>query len=167
MDDLGAGESNLVRLATLPFHLVKLDRELWGALRDQPLPTLTMLDSLIQVGNGFGWGVVVEGLEMFEMTSFHFSIDPIHLQTELGALAYLVHNTLSAREELYIKEEDCPITRFLIEREWQDSEAMKWHHQLHEGVFDPQVAQQLLQWMAQTVSAEKNRWKTSCDKPLL
>ena len=68
MDDLGAGESNLVRLATLPFHLVKLDRELWGALRDQPLPPLTMLDSLIQVGNGFGWGVVVGGLEMFEMT---------------------------------------------------------------------------------------------------
>ena len=70
-------------------------------------------------------------------------------------LAYLVHNTLSAREELYIKEEDCPITRFLIEREWQDSEAMKWHHQLHEGVFDPQVAQQLLQWMAQQYQQKK------------
>ena len=49
----------------------------------------------------------------------------------------------------HFKEEGCPITRFLIERGWQDSEAMAWHHQLYEGAFDPDVVQQLLQWIAQ------------------
>lgn len=178
MDDLGAGDSNLVRLATLPFNMVKLDRGLWRALKEQPVSTLMMLEGLIRAGNEFGWGVVVEGLETLDMTeaalalgarygqgyflarpmpidhvvawhaSFRNRIDSTHLQTELGTLAYLVRS-LSVREDLHELEKDCPVTQFMIEHGWQDSEAMTWHRQLHEGVFDFTLAQKLVRWMEQ------------------
>jgi EAL domain-containing protein (putative c-di-GMP-specific phosphodiesterase class I) len=67
MDDLGSGYSSLQRLAALPFTSIKADQGLLVRLREQPLQTLTMLRTIIQMGADLERGVVVEGLEDDDM----------------------------------------------------------------------------------------------------
>ena len=63
MDDLGAGYSSLKRLFTLPFDTLKVDQGVTAQLRAQPLDTLRLIATLIQVGHDMRRAVVVEGLE--------------------------------------------------------------------------------------------------------
>ncbi len=63
MDDLGAGYSSLKRLFTLPFDTLKIDQGVTAQLRAQPLDTLRLIATLIQVGHDMRRAVVVEGLE--------------------------------------------------------------------------------------------------------
>ena len=67
MDDLGSGYSSLQRLAALPFTSIKADQGLLVRLREQPLQTLSMLRTIIQMGADLERGVVVEGLEDDDM----------------------------------------------------------------------------------------------------
>ncbi len=63
LDDLGAGYSNLTRLASLPLDSVKIDQSLVRDLAGAPLKTMRLLTALTHVGREFSEQWVVEGLE--------------------------------------------------------------------------------------------------------
>ena len=176
MDDFGTGESNFLRLATLPFQMVKIDRSLLIRLSTHPQATLTLLGSLIQIGRELGWEVVVEGIETLAVaeavlllgarygqgyyfakpmpmeqvrdwiSTFSCSLSPNWIHTPLGALAYLITHQRRRRQTM-LREEDCPVTHFFISQGWQASEGMTLHHRLHEGDHAPHLFKSLLRWM--------------------
>ena len=63
MDDLGSGYSSLQRLSALPFSTIKADQALLVRFRDNPIQTLSMIRTIIQMGHDLDRAVVVEGLE--------------------------------------------------------------------------------------------------------
>ena len=63
LDDLGAGFSNLNRLARLPFQLIKIDQNIVKDLLSDPIKSLSLIRTLVQVGQDLEQEVVVEGLE--------------------------------------------------------------------------------------------------------
>jgi len=63
MDDLGSGYSSLLRLRTLPFHIVKIDQGLVRAAHRDPARVITFIGSLIQLAKSLRLEVTVEGLE--------------------------------------------------------------------------------------------------------
>ncbi len=165
IDDLGSGYSNFLRLSTLPFDMIKIDRGLLARLFIKPLQTLHLVGSLIHIGRDLEWEVVVEGLEnenMIEAMAIlgaHFGqgyglarpmpmkqisnwkkqfVLPIEqgaVHSYLGALAYLWKQN-HAHHKHAEPESLCPITRFLTERELLGSMWEQWHHRLHEDVHD-------------------------------
>ncbi|THF70784.1 EAL domain-containing protein [Deinococcus sp. Arct2-2] len=62
LDDFGAGESNLGRLLHLPFHVLKLDRELISTLGDRPRGR-QVLGALRTFATSLGLDLVAEGIE--------------------------------------------------------------------------------------------------------
>ncbi len=63
LDDLGSGYSSLNRLASLPIDTVKIDQGLIRQLPRDPLKTIRLLASVLQIGQDFAPHTVVEGLE--------------------------------------------------------------------------------------------------------
>ncbi len=67
MDDLGSGYSSLLRLRTLPFHVVKIDQGLVREAGRDPERVVRFIGSLVRMAHSLGLGVVVEGLETSEL----------------------------------------------------------------------------------------------------
>ncbi|MDE2254041.1 MAG: EAL domain-containing protein [Betaproteobacteria bacterium] len=63
MDDLGSGYSSLQRLSALPFSTIKADQALLVRIRNNPIQTMSMIRTIIQMGHDLDRAVVVEGLE--------------------------------------------------------------------------------------------------------
>ena len=63
MDDLGAGFSNFKRLADLPFHVIKIDQNIIKDLRHDPLKALSLIRTVVQIGQDLERDVIAEGLE--------------------------------------------------------------------------------------------------------
>ncbi|MFT8419118.1 MAG: EAL domain-containing protein [Acetobacter sp.] len=63
IDDLGSGYSNLLRLSSLPFDIIKVDQGLLRNIRTAPLQTFSMVKSVLDMGVDFHELVIVEGLE--------------------------------------------------------------------------------------------------------
>ncbi len=63
LDDLGAGFSNLKRLADLPFDLIKIDQNIIRDLLYDPIKSLSLIRTVVQIGQDLERDVVVEGLE--------------------------------------------------------------------------------------------------------
>ena len=63
LDDLGAGFSNLKRLAQLPFHVIKIDQNIIQDLVDDPIKALSLIRTVVQIGHDLERDVVAEGLE--------------------------------------------------------------------------------------------------------
>lgn len=63
MDDVGSGFSGLLRIAQMPFDVLKVDQGLVMRLRTDPAPTLSLIRAIIQIGRDFDRHIVVEGLE--------------------------------------------------------------------------------------------------------
>ncbi len=63
MDDLGSGYSSLLRLRTLPFHIVKIDQGLVREAGKDPERVIRFIGSLVRMAQSLKLGVVVEGLE--------------------------------------------------------------------------------------------------------
>ena len=63
IDDLGSGYSNLLRLSSLPFDIIKVDQGLLRNIRTAPLQTFSMVKSVLDMGADFHELVIVEGLE--------------------------------------------------------------------------------------------------------
>ncbi|OIQ73011.1 phytochrome-like protein cph2 [mine drainage metagenome] len=63
MDDLGSGYSSLQRLSALPFATIKVDQGLLTRVRNNPIQTMSMIRTIIQMGRDLDRAVVVEGLE--------------------------------------------------------------------------------------------------------
>ena len=63
LDDLGAGYSSLNRLASLPFDIIKVDQGILCNIVDDPVKTLSLVHSILQLGRDFNRKVIIEGLE--------------------------------------------------------------------------------------------------------
>ncbi|MGC8518459.1 MAG: EAL domain-containing protein, partial [Steroidobacteraceae bacterium] len=63
MDDLGSGFSNLKRLADLPFDVIKIDQNLVKDLARDPIKALSLIRTVVQMGQDLEREVVAEGLE--------------------------------------------------------------------------------------------------------
>ncbi len=63
LDDVGAGFSNLRRLAELPFDVIKIDQNIVKDLTCDPIKALSLIRTVVQIGNDLGRDVVAEGLE--------------------------------------------------------------------------------------------------------
>ena len=63
MDDLGSGFSNLKRLADLPFDVIKIDQNLVKDLVRDPIKALSLIRTVVQIGEDLEREVVAEGLE--------------------------------------------------------------------------------------------------------
>lgn len=65
LDDFGTGYSNMIRIASLPLHIVKLDRTFTNTKGNPAL--LTILENTIEMIQNMGMKIVVEGVETKEM----------------------------------------------------------------------------------------------------
>ncbi len=63
MDDLGSGFSNLKRLADLPFDVIKVDQNIIKDLARDPVKALSLIHTVVQIGEDLERDVVAEGLE--------------------------------------------------------------------------------------------------------
>ena len=63
IDDLGSGYSSLKRLASLNFDVIKADQSLIRDIAGDPVKTLSLVRTIVQIGRDFDREVVVEGLE--------------------------------------------------------------------------------------------------------
>lgn len=63
IDDLGSGYSSLKRLASLQFDVIKVDQSLVRDMTTDPVKTLSLVRTIVQIGRDFDREVVVEGLE--------------------------------------------------------------------------------------------------------
>ncbi|MCM1048514.1 MAG: EAL domain-containing protein [Clostridiales bacterium] len=65
LDDFGTGYSNMLRIASLPFHIVKLDKSFVGGEANAKL--LIMLKNTVKMFKAMNMKIVVEGVETEEM----------------------------------------------------------------------------------------------------
>ncbi|MDE7282152.1 MAG: EAL domain-containing protein [Lachnospiraceae bacterium] len=65
LDDFGTGYSNMIRIASLPFHIVKLDKSFVGGEANSKL--LIMLRNTIRMFKAMNMKIVVEGVETEDM----------------------------------------------------------------------------------------------------
>ena len=142
LDDLSSGFSTLKRITELPFDVIKIDRRFFDQLTSRPLQVLTLLAAITKLGEDFGYGVVVEGVEDMErleisavlgagagqgylfaapmppekirdwVLDFRSPYQPGVLTTTLGALAYHWTHTSGNGPE-HPAYDDCPLTPFL------------------------------------------------------
>lgn len=63
IDDLGAGFSSLKRLVTLPFDVIKVDQSMVRDIFREPLKTMTLIRTIIQIGYDLERVVIIEGVE--------------------------------------------------------------------------------------------------------
>ncbi|MGV8845774.1 EAL domain-containing protein [Tessaracoccus sp.] len=177
MDDLGSAYSGLGRLLKLPFQTVKVDVGIVAQMRNRPIPTLTMLTTLIQMGRDQEWDIIIEGLEDAGLTEVarilgatygqgFYLCRPVPaddiaawltqpsrlpdcdvVRTQFGALAY--HwKSHRVRAPHAPAYEECPITDLLVEQ--ADPMAIEWHHQQHDVVEESRASSEmLLAWMVE------------------
>jgi EAL domain-containing protein (putative c-di-GMP-specific phosphodiesterase class I) len=143
MDDVGSGFSGLLRIAQMPFDVLKVDQGLVMRLRTDPVSTLSLIRAIIQIGCDFNRIIVVEGLEdagVIEavrvlgadfgqgygiarpmpaselpgwLDAFH-AADPVPTQTIQTLLGALAqHLRFSHQEESWVHAADCPVHAFL------------------------------------------------------
>lgn len=63
IDDLGSGYSNLLRLSSFSFNVIKIDQSILRNISLSPLQTFSMIKSVLEMGSEFHEQVIVEGLE--------------------------------------------------------------------------------------------------------
>lgn len=181
MDDLGSGYSSLVRLSAVPFHTIKVDQGLLIRLRDNPIQTISLVASIVQMGRDFDREVVVEGIEdmgMLEMTRIlgadlaqgyaiakpmpagdvaGWSRDydvPLHdhtIGTYLGALTYHWWYMHHLTRLHPTSEADCPLRAFLIDQGLEGTEAWQWHAEIHAKHSNTKATQKLMAWLVDQV----------------
>ena len=181
MDDLGAGCSNLQRLAALPVEDLKIDQRLLRRLRSDPVRTLALIAAIIQMSQAFGRNVVVEGLEDLGMVeavallgapygqghglarpmpaediatwrrTFRPPLTPGTLHSHLGALAYHWRFVHGGGRAIPNSATD-PLAHYLAERLPADSLAARWHVQ--QGADAHAANEALMNWLADQVRQE-------------
>ncbi|MGX5681026.1 putative bifunctional diguanylate cyclase/phosphodiesterase [Schumannella luteola] len=165
LDDLSSGFSTLKRITELPFDVIKIDRRFFDQVHSRPLQVLTLFAAITKLGEDFGYGVVVEGIEDRErlevsavlgagsgqgylfaapmaperirewVDGFESPYREGELTTALGALAFHWTHTSGNGPE-HPPLESCPLTAFLA-----GSEEELLHQAVHAG--DPTAGQEL------------------------
>jgi diguanylate cyclase (GGDEF)-like protein len=177
MDDLGSGYSSLQRLSTLPFSTIKSDQGLLLRLYENPVQTLSLIGSIIQMGQDFERDVVVEGLEdsgMIEAAAllgarygqgyalarpmpageivawsrrFRLPIELHTMSTVLGALAYHWQFMHKQGTRHTLPLAACPMSGLLDSLGNEAGEAEHWHAQIHAGDDADQASLRLNTWL--------------------
>lgn len=177
IDDLGSGFSSLRRLAELPFDTMKIDQALMARLIDEPLQTLTLVRSLVRLGQDLGRRVVVEGTSdpgLVEVASalgarfvqgfgiarpmplealpswqaaFHMPAEPGRIRTAPGALAW--HwRALRGRHLSHPPElRSCPLHGYFQQPDLKASEGARLHARFHAGTELGGAGEHLLEWL--------------------
>lgn len=173
IDDLGSGYSSLRRLASLPFHAVKVDQDLLTRLHVDPVQSVSLISAVVQIGRDFGCQVIAEGLEddgMIEVArllgatmgqgyaiahpmtaaelpawreNFHYEALDARPRTRLGALAF---QWISIRHgSLHPPElSACPLTPLLSEDHEHTAKAAALHAAVHADPGNEAAARRLL-----------------------
>jgi diguanylate cyclase (GGDEF)-like protein/PAS domain S-box-containing protein len=182
MDDLGSGYSSLLRLTSVSFDIIKIDQALLTRIRQNPLETLGLMLTIIQMGRDLRRDVVVEGLEdagMIEAAwllgaqygqgfglakpmppdqvvtwraSLQAPANPFRIRTYLGALAYAWLRMRGEAQGQALAPH--PVADFLHARGLQTSPAAQWHAQAHANPGDLDTARKLLDWLVAQVQQE-------------
>ena len=66
LDDFGTGYSSLSQLRSLPFDRIKIDRSFVASINESP-ESVTIIQSIISLGQGLGLPIVAEGIENEEV----------------------------------------------------------------------------------------------------
>jgi EAL domain-containing protein (putative c-di-GMP-specific phosphodiesterase class I) len=69
LDDLGSGHSDLERLESIDFDMIKIDGAVVAALASAPEETIRTLVDFVRIGTETGLRTVVEGIETLEMAA--------------------------------------------------------------------------------------------------
>ncbi len=183
IDDLGSGYSSLRRLASLPFHTVKVDQDLFAHLLRDPARSISLISAVIQIGRDFDCEVIAEGLEdagMIEVArllgasqgqgyaiarpmpaadlpawqrGFRLADQAHAPATLLGALAY---QWISLRYGSKHADtlEACPLTPVLEHyAEGNARKARSLHAAVHAAPDDEHAARRLLEWIQDCIRA--------------
>jgi len=184
IDDLGSGFSSLQRLTELPFDIMKIDQALIGRMYEQPLQTLSLVRSLIRLGEDLGRQVVVEGTSdtgLVEVAavlgaryaqgfgiarpmaadalpgwqaSFRVGAGAGHVRTAPGALAW---HWRARRQSVLVHPPsltDCPLDGYFREAGEDAAEGARLHARLHADAEPGQASDRLLAWLIARVHSE-------------
>ena len=181
MDDLGSGFSSLQRLATLPFDNIKVDQGLLKRIHVAPLHTLSMIGTIIRMGQDFERVVIVEGLEdpgMVEATrilgatfgqgyalarpmpadrilkwsrTVHPSLSPGSITTFLGALSY--HRWVHGLPAAPVSPDidQCPLSAFLSRVAKEDPRGIRAHERFHKNSPNDSSGRELTDWLVERI----------------
>ncbi|MEJ2631075.1 MAG: EAL domain-containing protein [Acidihalobacter sp.] len=182
MDDLGAGYSSLLRLIKQPLDTLKIDQNLVSRLLLDPLPTLTLLWTLIRLSEDLKRELVVEGLSSMELVEVMrclgvpqgqgfalarpmpaaafpcwlegFTLPPstYAVSSYIGALAYHWRWLHAPKEP--VPADACPVAAFLLERGHAGDVAMSWHAHIHAGENVELNAGRFNVWLAERVTEQ-------------
>ena len=185
MDDLGSGFSSLQRLVTLPFDSIKVDQGLLKRIRTAPLHTISMIGTIVRMGQDFERDVVVEGLEdraMVEaaailgapygqgyslarpmpapqvaqwLQDFRLPITPGEVTTALGGLSF--HRwTHAANSDIRRSPlEGCPLTRYFSRLGEGAAEGARLHARVHESGPGDPSFKDLTLWLVEQIRKEQ------------
>jgi len=162
IDNLGSSHSDLEMLSTYSFDSLRINPDIPGQLRSTPLETLSLIQTIVRLGEDYGCEVVMKGLEeagMVEVAAilgvrqgqgfalarpmpadripdwtrkFENPVPPGRIRSFLGALAFQ-WNLLSIDPHLPAPPlSRCPLTDFLSGESLENSEGPRWHRQTHE-----------------------------------
>ena len=185
MDDLGSGFSSLQRLVTLPFDSIKVDQGLLKRIRTAPLHTISMIGTIVRMGQDFERDVVVEGLEdraMVEaaailgapygqgyslarpmpapqvaqwLRDFRLPISPGEVTTALGGLSF--HRWIHAANSDIRRPtlEACPLTRYFSRLGESAAEGAHLHARVHESGPGDSSFKDLTFWLVEQIRKEQ------------
>jgi len=172
LDDLTSGFSTLKRITELPFDVIKIDRGIFNQVHERPLQVLTLLAAITKLGDDFGYGVVVEGIESHERLEMSAVLGAVsgqgylfsapmppeaiegwvrgfikpyrdgQLTTPLGALAYHWTHTHGNGPE---HPTDCPLNEYLVDPALVELHAAVHHGGAGLGAADAALTDALLQ----------------------
>ncbi len=184
LDDLGAGYASLLRVVRDPLDVLKIDQNLIRQLPEDPLATLVLLWTLINLAKNLKHELVVEGLETpalievvqqlgaplgqgygiarpmpaeeFPKWAKGFQLPVHHQQITTFAGALSRHWAWQHTHATSLTRYDgCPITDFLKSRGFEDAEVSQWHRRVHADEEDRQVcSDHLLDWLVTKVREE-------------
>ncbi len=184
LDDLGAGYASLLRVVREPLDVLKIDQNLIRQLPEDPLATLVLLWTLINLARNIRRELIVEGLEtsaLIEVVqqlggplgqgcgiarpmpadelpgwaeAFKLPVRCERITTFAGALSR--HWAWQHMHATALtKYVDCPITTFLGSLGLNDTEPGQWHRCVHAGGEEGQVCSDLLlDWLVEKVREE-------------
>ncbi|MEJ2665585.1 MAG: EAL domain-containing protein [Deinococcales bacterium] len=183
IDDLGSGFSSLQRLAELPCDTLKIDQGLVGRMQEAPLQTLSLVRSLVRLGNDLGRRVVIEGVGdagMIEAAAvlggrlaqgfgiarpmatealpawhagFRSPVDARRIRTAMGALAWHWRAHNGRQLSHPPSLTACPLSGYFREAGLEASEGARWHAQIHSDVDADGAGERLLTWLLAQVES--------------
>ena len=152
-------QANPLQNTTLFGTLIQLVRDLGKSVVVEGIETVAHLEAAAVLGAQFGQGYALarpmpaaEIQRWVDAFSWPLGGEAAALSTDLGALAFQWQYSEVGGGLHPLSEADCPLHRFLLEQGLADSEAARWHAQLHDRRADASETSRLFtRWLADRV----------------